>query len=65
MATALEAVFTDGKITLLNDRRQNTQMLAVNNDLVAIESPEGHADSFWSAGLAVYKKKTEIGVIIG
>ncbi len=53
MATALDAALTTGSIRLLNDERQRTQLLAVNNDLQAIESPEGHADSFWSVALGV------------
>jgi len=39
-------------ITLLNDQRQKNQILSVDNDLHAPESPEGHGDSFWSVALA-------------
>ena len=39
-------------IYLLKDGRQKRQILSVDNDLHAMETPEGHGDSFWSNGLA-------------
>lgn len=46
-------------IKLLNDARQTGQILAVTGDLQAIESPEGHGDSFWSVATAIYEDKKE------
>lgn len=40
------------RIALLTDDRQRNQILAVDNDLHAPETPEGHGDSFWSCALA-------------
>lgn len=39
-------------IVLLPDTRQKNQILSVDNDLHAPETPEGHGDAFWSCGLA-------------
>ena len=39
------------RIKLLKDDRQKNQILAVDNDLHAPETPEGHGDSFWSNAL--------------
>ena len=35
-------------IEILDDRRQNSQITAVDNNIKAIETAEGHADSFYS-----------------
>jgi len=37
---------------LKDDGRQKRQILAVDNDLHAVETPEGHGDAFWSNSLA-------------
>jgi hypothetical protein len=44
-------------IQLLNDQRMINQILSVTNDLEAVETSEGHGDSFWSIGLALYSEK--------
>ncbi|MCK9461599.1 MAG: hypothetical protein M0R80_18375 [Proteobacteria bacterium] len=44
------------EIELIDDFRQFNQILAVDNDLEAMESPEGHGDSFWSIGMALQEK---------
>lgn len=49
-----DALVTTGNIELVNDQRQTEQILAVNSDLEAMSGPDGHGDSFWSVGLAVY-----------
>jgi hypothetical protein len=41
-------------IEFINDKRSLDQMLMVDNDLNAVETPEGHGDSFWSVCLALY-----------
>lgn len=51
MAVQLDTAISDEKIEFLNDKRMLDQMLLVTNDLQAIETPEGHADSFWSIAL--------------
>lgn len=53
MATVLSDRITHGTVRLIDDPRQTNQMLAVNNNLQAIESPEGHGDSFWSNAMAL------------
>lgn len=42
---------------MLNDDRQKEQILAVDNNLNAMESPDGHGDSFWSNALALGREK--------
>jgi hypothetical protein len=48
LAAAGSSQFEHGNVELLDDERQLNQLLAVNSDLKAIESPQGHGDSFWS-----------------
>lgn len=57
MAAQLDALVTGQRITLLNDQRQTDQILAVTGDLNAMESEQGHGDSFWSIGLATKEEK--------
>ncbi len=42
-------------------------MLAVNNNLQAVESPQGHGDSFWSVAMAPPQKdqQQEAFVVFG
>jgi len=44
---------TERAIQMLAGSRQFNQILAVDNDLQALQTPEGHGDSFWSNGLAL------------
>ncbi|HLB57755.1 MAG: hypothetical protein A3F67_04215 [Verrucomicrobia bacterium RIFCSPHIGHO2_12_FULL_41_10] len=53
MAAQLDKHITNGTIEFINDQRQIEQMLTVTNDLDAIETPQGHGDSFWSIALAL------------
>lgn len=48
---------TAKNIQFIDDRRQINQMLVVDNNLVALESQEGHGDSFWSIAMAVHCSK--------
>lgn len=57
MAAQIDALVTGNRITLLNDTRQTDQILAVTGDLNAMESEQGHGDSFWSIGLATKEEK--------
>lgn len=52
MAATLDTLLERGDITFINERRQQSQLLAVDNTLDALESPEGHGDSFWSNAMA-------------
>lgn len=45
---------TSPTIKFLPDARQKRQILAVDNQLHAPDTAEGHGDSFWSCGLACY-----------
>lgn len=49
------------KITLLNRQRMIDSILAVNSELKAAESINGHGDAFWSVALAVYKEQSKYG----
>ena len=59
MATEFERAVEHKKMTLLNHPRLIDQILVVDNDLNAIESPQGHGDSFWSVALA-FSDLTEV-----
>ena len=54
MANVLYREVTRKRLSLIDDTRFINQLLVVNNDLQAIESPEGHGDSFWSLALSLY-----------
>lgn len=57
MAVSLNTVVREGRCAFIDDTRQIDQLLQVNNDLQAIESPMGHGDSFWSNALALWEEK--------
>lgn len=59
MATAWDKDITNGNIELINDKRSLDQILIVNNELQAPETPEGHGDSFWGVGLTYRDMETE------
>lgn len=53
MASNFEKLVINKGIELINNERMIGQILAVNNNLDAIETPEGHGDSFWSISMAL------------
>ncbi len=53
MAVNFDKGLGNKDISLLPDTRQRNQILVVNNDLLAPETPEGHGDSFWSVCLSL------------
>ena len=53
MAQIFEEYVHSGKIKLLKDERQKQQILSVNNELKAPETPMGHGDAFFSIGMAL------------
>ena len=55
MATYLDSYASQEKLILLPDQRQKQQILAVTNDLDAVETSQGHGESFYSVALAVYQ----------
>lgn len=57
MAASLSAIICEKRCSIIDDVRQIDQMLQVNNELQAIESPMGHGDSFWSNALAMWEEK--------
>lgn len=59
MATTLSDRVTHGSVMLLDDPRQTNQMLSVNNNLQAIESPQGHGDSFWSVAMSLPEREEQ------
>ncbi len=63
LATEFDKRRTNGKIKLIADDRQRRSILSVQNDLKAIETPEGHGDAFWSIALAMeYLTEPRIGI---
>jgi len=53
MATRLDKALSNEQIVFLPETRQRNQILIVNNDLQAPETPEGHGDSFFSMCMAL------------
>ncbi len=54
VASSFDVHASTGRIKLLPDGRQNRQLKIVTNDLDAVETGEGHGESFWSIGLACH-----------
>lgn len=59
MATNFEKMVLNSEIELLNKERQFDQILSVDNDLNALQGPEGHGDSFWSTAMALHLANEE------
>lgn len=57
MAAFFGSLVDRKKVRFINESRQINQLLAVTNDLKAIESPQGHGDSFWSNVMATYESR--------
>jgi hypothetical protein len=53
MAHIFEEYVHSGQLKLLKDSRQKQQILSVNNELKAPETPMGHGDAFFSIGMAL------------
>ena len=53
MAQIFEQYIHSKKVTLLQDERQKQQILSVNNELKAPETPMGHGDAFFSIAMAL------------
>jgi hypothetical protein len=56
-AASFGALVDKKKIAFVNESRQINQIVAVTSDLQAINSPEGHGDSFFSCALGTYEEK--------
>ena len=54
MAVNFEKMVDNSEVELLNDQRMINQILVVDNDLNALDTPEGHGDAFWSIALALW-----------
>jgi len=52
MAAEFDKAISKNEIELLNDNRMLEQIQLVDNDLKAVETSEGHGDSFWSICLS-------------
>lgn len=57
MAVSLSTAIIDKRVELINDQRQLDQILSVTSDLKAMETAEGHGDSFWSNAMALWEEK--------
>ena len=53
MAQVFETYVNEGTLKLLADERQTAQILSVNNELKAPETPMGHGDAFFSIAMAL------------
>jgi len=53
MAHIFEQYVHSGNLALLKDERQRQQILSVNNELKAPETPLGHGDAFFSIAMAL------------
>jgi len=53
MAHIFEECVHSGNLTLIKDERQKQQILSVNNELKAPDTPMGHGDAFFSIGMAL------------
>jgi hypothetical protein len=60
MATEFEKGVNQEFIELQNDGRMLRQILVVTNDLQAVETHEGHGDSFWSIAMCFKGIRVEI-----
>lgn len=59
MAGAFDRAITNKQVELLNIPRTINQIMMVNNELQAPETPEGHGDSFWSVCLSFMDMEDE------
>ena len=53
MAHIFEEYINSGNLKLLRDERQKQQILSVNNELKAPNTPMGHGDAFFSIAMAL------------
>ena len=53
MAQVMEHYVHSGNLRLLADERQRQQILSVNNEMKAPETPMGHGDAFFSISMAL------------
>ena len=53
MAQIFEKYVHSGNLSILKDERQRQQILSVNNELKAPETPMGHGDAFFSIAMAL------------
>ena len=60
LSTNFDAITTSQRVEYINDKRQTEQILAVNDNLEAVESADGHGDSFWSVALALNNEKPKV-----
>ena len=60
MAAGVDKALSRKKIQLINDERQTDQIRAVDNDLKAIATAQGHGDSFFSICLAVLGMEEDV-----
>ena len=68
MAQIFETYVMNDRLKLLKDERQRQQILSVNNELKAPETPMGHGDAFFSiamAAQAAYELEQNIYTTLG
>lgn len=62
MAGAFDRALTNKEIELLNIPRTLSQILLVNNELQAPDTPEGHGDSFWSVSMTFLDAEADVDI---
>jgi len=68
MAQVFEEYVNSGRLELIQDERQRSQITCVNNELKAPETPLGHGDSFFSVAMALlacYEQETSSTSLLG
>ena len=68
MDQVFEEYVNSGRLQMISDERQRSQITCVNNELKAPETPLGHGDSFFSVAMALlacYEQETSSTSLIG
>jgi hypothetical protein len=60
MAAHFGGLVNQDLVHFINERRQITQILMVDNDLRAQENSQGHSDAFYSCAMATWEAKSKI-----
>jgi len=61
MASVFEQYVSTGKIKLIRNERQHSQIISVDNNLNAPDTPMGHGDAFFSNALALLAHYENLG----
>lgn len=65
LAANFQKTVMQGNLRLQASERQRRSILSVNNNLDAIETPDGHGDAFWSIALALSHRQSRPIPVVG